>query len=215
MKIETSQQIFDVIETICDLVLVNLLWIIFCIPVITIGPATAAMHYVVRKIVVGDGYKVFKSFMHSFSQNLKQGIPVGLLTVGLTFLCFVDFYVAIHLTGWMSIACWAIGLLTALIALDLWVVAFALLARYQMAFSQLMKDTFLLAMAHPLIIVANIGLLAILPVLCLIFNPFITYVIPVALVTIGAIPGYVTERMLRRPLAKLEQSGKDDDNLQS
>ena len=40
---------------IADLVIVNILWLVFCIPVFTIGASTAAMYRVTLNLVRGEG----------------------------------------------------------------------------------------------------------------------------------------------------------------
>ena len=43
---------------IADLVIVNILWLVFCIPVFTIGASTAAMYRVTLNLVRGEGAAV-------------------------------------------------------------------------------------------------------------------------------------------------------------
>ena len=50
-----------------DLVLLNLLWLICCIPVFTAGAATTAVYYVTLKLVRDDDGSTIKSFFHSFT----------------------------------------------------------------------------------------------------------------------------------------------------
>ncbi|MCR5063895.1 MAG: YesL family protein [Treponema sp.] len=65
---------------VIDLILLNFLWIIFSIPVITIGASTCAAYYVTLKLVDGkenpEGFAlvdVIKLFLKGFKQNFKQG----------------------------------------------------------------------------------------------------------------------------------------------
>ena len=62
-----------------DLVLLNLLWLICCIPVFTAGAATTAVYYVTLKLVRGDDGSTIKSFFHSFTQNFKQAPAIRLM----------------------------------------------------------------------------------------------------------------------------------------
>ncbi|MGN0552738.1 MAG: YesL family protein [Oscillospiraceae bacterium] len=57
----------------------NLLTVLFCIPVVTIGPALAGMTKVLRNYRLEKNAFIFHEFWKGFSQNLKQSIPVGLL----------------------------------------------------------------------------------------------------------------------------------------
>ena len=61
-----------------DLILLNVIYIIFCLPIVTIGAATTAMYYVcIVSIRQGDGY-VWKRFLKSFRDNFKQATIIWL-----------------------------------------------------------------------------------------------------------------------------------------
>ncbi|MDO4942979.1 MAG: YesL family protein [Lachnospiraceae bacterium] len=79
-------------NTVFDLFVVNTLWLICCIPIVTIGPATVALFYALILRAQGlDGY-ISRDFFRSLKQNLKQGIILGLIvTLTGAFLAF-DMY---------------------------------------------------------------------------------------------------------------------------
>ena len=75
--------------TIFDLFILNLLWLVCCIPLVTIGPATTAMFYALIQRARGEDLSVQKDFFTSFKRNLKQGILLGVpLTLTGAFLAF-------------------------------------------------------------------------------------------------------------------------------
>lgn len=59
----------------------NLLTALFCIPVVTIGPAIAGMTKVLRNYRLEKNSFIFHDFWKGFSKNLKQSIPVGLIDI--------------------------------------------------------------------------------------------------------------------------------------
>ena len=59
----------------------NLLTVLFCIPVVTICPAIAGMTRVLRNYRLEKNAFIFHDFWKGFSRNLKQSIPVGLLDI--------------------------------------------------------------------------------------------------------------------------------------
>lgn len=61
------------------LMALNFIYVLFCIPVVTIGPATAAMTKVCRNYSQERHAYVFGDFWQSFKQNFKQGIVFGLI----------------------------------------------------------------------------------------------------------------------------------------
>lgn len=65
---------------LADLVILNLLTLVFCIPLVTIGASLTAAHYVALKIRRGEGY-VWKNFLKSFKENLKQSTGLWLIYI--------------------------------------------------------------------------------------------------------------------------------------
>lgn len=63
------------------LFVLNLLWIIFSIPIITIGASTCALCYVSLKLIKGQKGNLFAWFVKSFKDNIKQGTIMWLFTL--------------------------------------------------------------------------------------------------------------------------------------
>lgn len=62
-----------------DLILLNVLWLICSIPIVTIGASTTAMYYVsITSIRCGDGY-VARRFFKSFKDSFRKITPIWLL----------------------------------------------------------------------------------------------------------------------------------------
>lgn len=89
---------------IADLVIVNILWLVFCIPVFTIGASTAAMYRVTLNLVRGEGGGVVRSFWASFKLNFKQGVLLFLILLIPTLLVIVE--VEIYLSGAVAQSVW-------------------------------------------------------------------------------------------------------------
>ncbi len=67
-----------------DMVVLNILWIICSIPIITIGASTTALYYCTLKIVRNEDYGDIKMFFKSFRLNFKQAtlIWIPMLIIG-------------------------------------------------------------------------------------------------------------------------------------
>ena len=74
---------FKVTNQIGNILLVSVLWLIGCIPVITIGTSTIAMYYAMVKAVRCEEGYVTKEFFRSYRQNLKTGIVLTVIFPGL------------------------------------------------------------------------------------------------------------------------------------
>ncbi len=62
-----------------DLVKLNLLFIISCIPLITIGPAIVALSAVMVKRIRNKPCYVFHEYKLAFKENFKRSLPAGLI----------------------------------------------------------------------------------------------------------------------------------------
>ena len=89
---EVNGPLWRFLSSLFDMIVLHILWLICCIPIITIGPATTAAHYVaMKKIVKDEGRNVWSLFFKSFRENLKQGIILGVLFTVIGLLLGLDF----------------------------------------------------------------------------------------------------------------------------
>lgn len=74
----------------------NILFLLSCLPVITIFPATAAMFGVVRKWIKGDEPPIFTTYCKLFAENFKQSMIVGIVLTLVAIILAADFYYLLH-----------------------------------------------------------------------------------------------------------------------
>jgi uncharacterized membrane protein YesL len=68
--------LFSFGEKLFDIMAVSILWVICCIPIVTIGPATSALYYVTVKQVRKNSGSLLKNYFGSFRDSLRTGIPL-------------------------------------------------------------------------------------------------------------------------------------------
>ena len=71
----------------------SIVWLLACIPIITIGAANTALYYTANKVLKHNRGYVWKDFWGAFRANFKQSTIVWLVTLGLTLLMCFDTYV--------------------------------------------------------------------------------------------------------------------------
>lgn len=156
-----------------DLIFLNIIFLICCLPIVTIGPALTALYYVTMKIQRGEDPSIIKTFFHSFRTNFKQGLVLGvamlliaaLLVFDLTALTsVVDIPAAIA----QILIFLSIFLLIALVLVALYV--FAVLAQFDNNTLQLVKWSAILSIRHLPVTIFSI-LVAAIPALVFLFLP--------------------------------------------
>ncbi len=64
---------------VADLMILNLVTLVCCIPIVTIGASLTAMHYVLLKMVRDRECYIVRSFFKSFKANFKQATVIWLI----------------------------------------------------------------------------------------------------------------------------------------
>ncbi len=89
-----------------DIIVLSALWFLCSIPIITIGPATAALYYVALKIVrKEEGLKISQAFFRSFAVNFKQGVVLNLIFIALGVVIFLDYFIMSSVDGLWGTIC--------------------------------------------------------------------------------------------------------------
>ncbi|MBO5057743.1 MAG: DUF624 domain-containing protein [Lachnospiraceae bacterium] len=104
----------NVLNKLADLIWLNILTLICCIPIITIGASMTALNYVVLKLVRNEEGYITKAFFKSFKENFRQATIIWLILLlvfalfGLDFMAFR--YSGISFPQWMRVALLAVGI---------------------------------------------------------------------------------------------------------
>ncbi|MEG1857852.1 MAG: YesL family protein [Pseudoflavonifractor sp.] len=70
--------VFRALGKVFDMVVLSALWLALCLPVVTIGPATAALYYACVKCIRRGEQSPYKNFWDSFRANFKVGAAAGI-----------------------------------------------------------------------------------------------------------------------------------------
>lgn len=72
---------FRFMGAVADCFLLSVLWLLFSLPVFTVGASTSALYYSVIKVIREQDGSVFRTFWEAFRQNFKQGALAILIFV--------------------------------------------------------------------------------------------------------------------------------------
>lgn len=75
--------VIQLMNKVADCILLSLLWLVTCIPVVTIGASTTALYYAVNKCIRHSEGGVWKEFRHSFRNNFRQATALWGILIAL------------------------------------------------------------------------------------------------------------------------------------
>lgn len=192
-----------------DIVILNLLCIIFSLPVFTIGAVWTALYYVTVKMVKNEESYVWADFIKSFKQNFKQATIIWManmifmLTVASIFIGAVggDIF---NLTKPMFIL--AINIVIIVFAVMAYI--YPVLSHFDNSVKDTIKNAILLAVINLPYTVIILVILA-FPLVVLFatlagFLPEVKYAIPVLIIIGISGPAYICSFCWKKIFAKLE-----------
>ena len=152
---------------VADLMWLNILFVICCIPVITIGDSITAMYYVTLKMVRNEESYITKSFFRSFKQNFIQATVIWIIAIIAGGLLVFDYYVMSGRTGVKAandtIATVMQVLLIAVLIFYVFTFTFVfpLLSKFDNTIRNTIKNAFIMSIRHFPVTLASIAVMMI------------------------------------------------------
>ncbi len=142
--------LFQILQRILNVVGLSLVWILCCLPVVTIGAATAALYYTTVKVVRNERGYLFAEYFSAFKKNFRQSTIATLLYLAVAFLFYFDVQILQLLRGETSGAgALEIGIYGVVIVLSLYYVLLLLqMSRFDNSLKGLAKNTLILMIRH-------------------------------------------------------------------
>ena len=136
------------LSRMADMIILNILMMICCIPIITVGAAYTAMHYVLLKMVRDEEGYLIRGFFKSFIQNFKQATVIWLFML-LVIMVFVGDWLIFRVAAdtfpkALIVGVAAIGIIVLMVA----VYVFPLLARFDNTIKNTVHNAALLAFGN-------------------------------------------------------------------
>lgn len=141
---DTDNFLMRFCEKVLDIVTVNLLFVVSCLPIVTIGVAKISLYQTIFEVKSSRRVPVFKTYIRAFKQNLKLGIQLGLLELGIFLISVVDLSLFWGQTGlgFQLIKAICLGILIFLTLVML--ASYPIAARYDLTWKEVLQKGLLL-----------------------------------------------------------------------
>lgn len=160
LKPKISETIIDYVNTVFSFIALNLVFIVCCIPIITIGPAIAALYQVTMKEARGEYGYLIRSYWKHFKEMFWQALFTFLLLVLLIMLLAFVVVFWKSLDSAFSFAAIILSYLCILHVIMVTIYVFPLMARFKNTFTQTIKNAFFVSLTNLkfsfIILIANV-----------------------------------------------------------
>ena len=150
--LDINNPIMRFLTAVFDLIVLSVLWVVFSLPIVTMGAASAALyHAVYHHVRKGEDY-LWNSFWSALKENFKRSTLAWLVALAVLGLLVVDAivlrgrYLSGAPFGWLYYI--ILGLLALALTWTIYLAAYA--ARFNGTVREVLRFSFLLFRIHPL-----------------------------------------------------------------
>ena len=202
MKIfDLDSPLMQFLNKMADLLWLNILTFICCIPIVTIGASLTAMHYMALKMVRNEECYITRGFFKSFKENFRQATLIWLLLLLLFAVLLGDFYImrnsGMELPQALQIVITAVGVLVLFTA----TFVFPVLAKFENTIYRTLKNALIMSILQFPKTIAMLILGIVVPIALYIFVPAAT---PVVFLFGLSVPAFLSALMYNKFFKKLE-----------
>ena len=197
---------WQALSVVADMLLLNLLTLLCCVPVITLGAAFTAMNDVVIRILRQEEDGILKSYGRAFRQNLKKGCLFGLIVLAAAGLLYFDYLCALAYAPVFRYGIAALAVL--LLAVSIY--TFALLARYENSLGRTMKNAAMLTAGY---FPRTLGMVLFTAALWLICIRYYRIGAPILFMFGFSLPCYVAITLMRPIFDRLDEKSDGGESV--
>lgn len=200
-----DSKIFQLLQMFSEYLFLNLLYLAACIPIITVGPATVAMHAAVRAI--GEQEAWFPVFRQQFRSSFRTAAIGGMLLLvsiaslgyGLGFLIF---------SGQSGSPLTMLAGIALFFVLGISSLFFLFYSRFSCTLGMLLRNAMLVFLAYPLRGIANV-LLTWMPLLLAVLLPItFLHMMMIWLLVYFTISAVVRQILYKKPFDQIAEQNR-------
>lgn len=208
-----DNKFFAFMGRVGDLMILNILWLVCSLPLVTMGASTAALYYATLKMARNEDSYPARMFLHSLRQNLRQGICLTLIFFALGAILFVDIQVCLSMASQIGQLLTAVFfLLTCLFAITL-SYAFPVLAQFENSLKAILKNSLLMSICHLPYTVAVLAL-DLVPILLFFLSPYYFFLsIPAWLLAGFALIAWINAKLFVKVFKRYIPQEENEDGL--
>lgn len=192
--------LMQALNKLADLMWLNVLTMLCCIPVITVGPSLTAMHYMALKIVRNEEGYITRGFFKSFRENFKQGVAIWLIQLFVILMLVGDFmiiaYSGLEFSQFLQVVLLAIAIMVYFISMFLYPV----LAKFENTVLHTIRNALFVGVLQ----FPKTVLMMILHVLPLALLFLVHQLVPVVFLFGLSIPAWLSAKLYNKFFQKLE-----------
>ncbi len=205
--------VMKLLRQFTDLMILNLLWLLGCLPIITIGASTTALYQSIIKMRKGEDGRPWSEFWNFFRSNFKQATILFFVVAVVIALTVVDILVIVSFIPNTSIFLKILMLLPFLLVIPALGYVFPLQAQFDNSVTNTLKNAWIMSMIHFLVSIIVLVINLIPVVMFLFFQELFIRFVPIWVCLGGSVIAYANMTFLQGVFAQYIPNDSKADSI--
>lgn len=217
--LDIDSPLMQTLGKLADFMWLNILTLVCCLPIVTVGASMTAMHYMAIKLVRNEEGYITKGFFSSFRKNFKQATLIWLLLLLIIGILATDYYIMTTSGLEFNMVIWVLIAVVGIFVLFTALYVFAVQAKFENTIPRTIKNAFLMSFLQ----LPKTVLMVICHAIPIFLLLFVYEAFPVVFMLGIAMPAWVTAKLNNKLFKRLEaqftenneevDSEEDDDRI--
>lgn len=159
---EYDGRLFRILSFLADMIILQLIWVVFSIPLFTIGASTTAAYYVAMKKLEYGQDTVWSNFWKAFRSNFAQSTKLWLIAVAAGGVLAGDLVFSRQMPGMLGAGMMVFFTVFVLLYLFTLIYLFPVQSRFENTLMRTLENAFLMSIANIPYTILAIALAALL-----------------------------------------------------
>lgn len=189
---------------VCELMLLNCMFLLFCIPIVTIGASTTALYGMTLKMVRNEEMNLLYGFVHAFKKNFKQSTIIWIILMIVGSILYMDYLFLEQYTGRFSLLVHLSLFFFTFVYVIITILIFPYISRFKNTAKESVGNILKIAVANP-VKIFPILLISIFPVILMFISPLLfVFILYISIFFGFSLVAYLNSYLFRNMYEKYE-----------
>lgn len=213
-SLNLDSSFWRIFNSMADFIILNVLFILCCLPVVTIGASVTALYTLTLKFVKKEDFSVSKDFFSAFKNNFKQSTIIWLIMLAVGIFLLWDLYIFGSVPSGILKGMYYLFIFSAFLYLMVLSFVFPIQSQFISRIPTTFKNSFLFGFGYFIPWTILIILVNLAPFILLLVLPASFYIlVPIAVVFGFASLAYLNSIMFNRMFKKYIDRLKKGNNI--
>ena len=188
---------------VADIIILNILFVICCIPIVTVGASYTALYTVMLKLVKNEESYIFRGFFKAFKDNFKQATIIWLIMLFMGIFLVADVFLTTYTSSTVLAVLHYVFIAFLFVYAAMFSYVFPILSKFDNTVFNTIRNSLLMAVAHfpwtiVILVVSAVPIIACVIDLNLLFTAVLPLMLFAGFAALAFVKSHIFNKIFKR-----------------